>query len=51
METTDAKFMQFQGQENVKYLKIWRTKFGFKGKLSVDSCSALVRDIRVKSEN
>ena len=33
VESTDAEFMQFRGQENVKYLKVWRTKFGFNGKL------------------
>ena len=45
MTSEDAEFMQFRGQKN---LKIWRTKFGFNGKLSVDSCSALVKDIRAK---
>ena len=46
--TEDAEFMQFRGQKDVKYLEVWRTKFGFNGKLSVDSCSALVKDIRAK---
>ena len=34
VETTeDAEAMQFRGQQNVKYLKVWRTKFEFNGEL------------------
>ena len=46
----DAKQMGQKAQDNVKYIKEWEKKYGFRGKLQVEECKKLVEKIEAKSK-
>ncbi|KAG7513252.1 pollen-specific leucine-rich repeat extensin 1 [Solea senegalensis] len=46
----DAKRMGQKALDNVKYIKRWENKYGFRGKLQVEECKKLVEKIEVKSK-
>ncbi|KAG9281339.1 hypothetical protein AMEX_G4138 [Astyanax mexicanus] len=48
--TGDVKYMFMRGNDNVKFMKKWEKKFGFKGKLGVESCGNLVKAIELVSK-
>ena len=47
----DCKFMEQQYPSSCRYLKLWKRKYGFSGKLSVPQCQMLVNKLKEKDKN